>query len=85
MSDLRDLFPKYLVPATDERRCYHCAWWHRAKLDWEVGECGKHRAQTGFEGQSFKRGPSLRLIVSVPRWYNCPSFEVRGQALRPSL
>ena len=74
MSELADLFPPDLVPATDDRRCYSCAWWHRARLDWELGECGKHRQQTGMKGRGMK-GPTLRLLVTTPRWYVCPKHE----------
>lgn len=77
---LAALVPAELAPAEDDtRRCYGCAWWHRARQEWAIGECGKHRQSWAPPG-GLQKGPSLRLLVTTPRWYACPSFEARQAA-----
>ena len=73
-SDLSRLVPPGMAPATTgERRCYTCSWWHRDRLDWAIGECGTHRRH--WTADNMHKGPSIRLLVSTPRHWLCPSYE----------
>lgn len=80
--NLAALVPAGLAPAEDEtRRCYGCAWWHRARQEWAIGECGKHR-RSFVPAEGLQAGPSVRVLVSTPRWYHCPAYEERAAVAR---